>query len=106
MRYNYYAADNKIICVSHYAGKAVRGVAKCDPKDDFDVDAGKKLAQARCDQKISEKRVRRARERYEEALELVKEALTYKARMEAYLTESLYMQDKCTKDLEDLISKM
>lgn len=106
MRYNYYATDNKIICVSHYAGKAVRGVAKCDPKDDFDIDAGKKLAKARCDQKISDKRARRARERYDEALKIVKEALAYKARMENYLTESLYMQNTCTKNLEELVSKM
>lgn len=32
MRYRFYVTDNKVICVSSYAGKTVRGVAKCDPQ--------------------------------------------------------------------------
>ena len=32
-KYKYYTAGNKVIAVSTYAGKTVKGVAKCDPKD-------------------------------------------------------------------------
>ena len=89
MRYNYFVADNKVVCVSHYAGKAVRGIAKCDPKDEFNLDDGKDLAQARCDLKIADKRLKRSNDRYAEACALVEEAMAYKARMEDYQRESL-----------------
>ena len=43
MRYFYNVSDNKVVCVSHYAGKAVRGIAKCDPVDNFVEDQGMRL---------------------------------------------------------------
>ena len=55
--YRVVESDNKIVVVSKYAGNYVRGVAKCDPGDEYDVEYGKKLATARCDQKVAEKRV-------------------------------------------------
>ena len=45
---------------STYAGKTVKGYAKCDPRDSYDVESGKALAAARCNAKIAEKRVARA----------------------------------------------
>ena len=36
-------SKNEIIAVSTYAGKTVKGVAKCDPRDSFDK--SKKLVQ-------------------------------------------------------------
>lgn len=57
-KYTYFVADKqkKIVAVSTYAGKIVRGVAKCDPRDEFSVEDGKKLAAARCAVKIAKKR--------------------------------------------------
>ena len=88
MRYRFYVAENKIICVSSFAGKPVRGVAKCDPKDTFDFDAGKKLAMARCDYKITKKRVLRARERHCEAIKLLGDAREYADRMQSYYDDA------------------
>ena len=59
-KYKFYTAPNKIVAVSTYEGKVVRGVAKCHPGDHFDADVGKKLAAARCNQKIANKRKKRA----------------------------------------------
>ena len=55
-RYKYYT-NNKdvVVAVSSYAGKTVRGVAKCDPRDTFDIEKGKELAAARCNEKIAYK---------------------------------------------------
>lgn len=49
-----------VVALSTFAGKVVRGVARCAPNDVFDVEKGKKLAAARCAMKIAHKRLRRA----------------------------------------------
>jgi len=41
-------------------GKPVRGVAKCAPNDEFDINKGKELAAARCNLKVAQKRVKKA----------------------------------------------
>ena len=63
-RYNYVVVPEKkkVIAYSTYAGQSVRGVAKCAPDDEFDVEFGKKLAAARCDVKVARKRLKRALE--------------------------------------------
>lgn len=88
MRYRFYVTDNKVICVSSYAGKAVRGIAKCDPKDMFDLETGKKLAQMRCDYKIAQKRVLRARAKHAEATKALGDAREYRDKMQSYYDES------------------
>lgn len=57
--YNY--VDKKtgqhiVKAITMYAGKSVSAVAKCDPRDVFDLDFGAKLALLRLDQKIALKR--------------------------------------------------
>ena len=101
MRYNFYVTDSKVICVSSYAGKAVRGIAKCDPKDNFDPEAGKKLSQLRCDCKIAGKRYRRAREKYSEALKLLDDAREYLVRMASYQEESFKEYEELRAQLEE-----
>ena len=60
-KYNFYTdGKTKVIAVSTYAGKTVRGVAKCDVNDTFSLEKGKELAAARCNEKIAKKRFTRA----------------------------------------------
>ena len=66
-KYRFYTSKNQVIAVSTYAGKPVRGVAKCDPEDTFSLEDGKELAMARCNEKIAEKRMRRAMRKFNEA---------------------------------------
>ena len=63
-RYNYVVIPEKkkVVAYSTYAGQSVRGVAKCAPDDEFDVEFGKKLAAARCNVKVARKRLKRALE--------------------------------------------
>lgn len=46
----------EVIAISHYANKPVKGIAKCDPRDEFNLGYGKEIAAARCNQKVCEKR--------------------------------------------------
>lgn len=62
--YKYIETPNKVIALSTYAGKTVRGVAKCHPNDTFDVEFGRKLAAARCNAKIAMKRAINAQNKY------------------------------------------
>lgn len=57
----------KVIAISTYAGRTVKGIAKCHPNDTFDVEFGKKLAAARCNEKIAGKRLVRALNKYGQA---------------------------------------
>ena len=106
MRYFYNVSDNKVVCVSHYAGKPVRGIAKCDPSDEFDAETGRKLSQKRCDVKIAEKRLARATERLEDAVAQLNAARDLVNRMTAYRTDSLIQLNDLKADLtafEDLL---
>lgn len=62
MRYRFFVNEKEktIYCVSRYAGKPVRGIAKCSPVDTFDIEKGRELAKLRCDIKIAQKRVKNA----------------------------------------------
>ena len=94
MRYVFTDGVNKdgvraVYCVSHFAGNAVRGVAKCDPTDTFNHEDGMKLAQLRCDEKVSIKRIKRAREKLREACDDLARAQARVAKMQSYYEDSL-----------------
>lgn len=78
--YSYYIDEKnkKVIAVSTYAGKVVKGIAKADPVDNFNLEFGKKLAAARCNEKISKKRMIKAISKEGEALkQLMKAVFNY-----------------------------
>lgn len=81
----------EIIAVSTYAGKIVKAKAKCDPRDSYDVESGKKLAAARCNARVAAKR--RAR-----AARLVKEAEANYEAAKAYYEKMIhYHADACNE---------
>ena len=59
--------DGKVIAVSTYAGRTVKGVAKCDSRDVFSSEKGRELAAARCALKVARKRLMRAENKCVEA---------------------------------------
>ena len=89
-RYKYYT-NNKdvVVAVSTYAGKTVRGVAKLDPRDTFDLEKGKALASARCNEKIALKRAERARQKYNKAIKECEKLEKIKEKMTNYYNESM-----------------
>lgn len=100
-KYRVYKHDNEIIAISTFAGRDVKGIAKCDPRDTYSEEKGIALAEARCDRKICVKRVKRAaakmsylkaviddlQKMYNDAAEYHTEAQAALAASEARLTE-------------------
>ena len=87
-KYRFYNSKNKVIAVSTYAGKPVRGVAKCNPTDTFSLEDGQALAAARCGEKIAEKRLKRAKRKYDEAYNAYLVAQRYFNKMSKYLADA------------------
>ena len=70
----YYHEENQtIVCTTLYKGQMVRGVAKCNPDDEFDAELGKKLAYLRCKKKF-------ARKKLKHALRVERDAIIFEAR--------------------------
>ena len=107
-RYKYFTDEKsrRVIVVSTYAGKTVRGVAKADPRDDFDIDRGKNLAKARCDMKVAEKRAKRAQSKVAEAQRILDEARDYYVRMSDYYNDAISAQTMAKSNLEALTESM
>lgn len=100
-RYKFYKADNKTICVSSFAKKPVRGIAKCSPHDVYDADKGMRLAQLRCDLKVAEKRMEKARNRKVEAMINLNQAKYEEYLADQYYTDSLKQYQETQKWLMD-----
>lgn len=106
-KYKYYTDNkNNIIAVSTYAGKTVKGIAKCDPRDAFDVTKGKELAAARCDYKIAQKRKNRAEKRRTEAANALAKAYRYYEKMNSYYSDSANKLDASKKYLNSVLENM
>lgn len=100
-RYRFIKADNKVICISTFAKKPVKGIAKCSPNDTFDLEIGTKLAKLRCDLKVTDKRANRAAEKYLEATELLIDANEYFYDMKQYYFDSEYQYSEALKELKN-----
>jgi len=111
-KYKFYVATTvtgepyKVVAVSSYAGRPVRGVAKCARDDKFDLETGKKLAAARCNQKIATKRWNRASKRYDEANNAVKRAGRQLLLMADYYEDAVAAKAQAEKEVEELLKNM
>lgn len=105
-KYRYYVAGHKVIAVSTYCGRTVKGVSICHPDDKFDLELGKKIAAARCNVKVAEKRARRAEQKDNEATRKVIEAEKHKAAMLEYHTDSLNKYMTAKRELDTLINSV
>ena len=104
--YNDPKGKKTVSAVSTYAGRTVKGYAKCDPRDGYNVDNGKKLAAARCNAKIAAKRVKRASAKYLEAQQQLAEAKRFMARMTEYYTDAVDQLDEANAAITDMMKSM
>ena len=98
--YKFYTSKNLVVAVTTYAGKIVKGKAKCNPEDTFDLEKGKALAAVRCNAKIAKKRVKRASgkfERYNKASEYLEE-------MTAYINDAEILEQRAEDELAEVLS--
>lgn len=77
-----------VVALSTYAGKVVKGVAKCIASDAFSLEKGKQLAAARCDLKVCKKRCNRAEHKYTSACLAVENLGQYARRMGNYYSDA------------------
>lgn len=89
-KYRIYTAnrDKTVIAVSSFAGKTVKGIAKCDPKDTPDLEKGITLAILRCDEKITAKKITRGKEKVETAAKELEFAQTKYEKAIQYLVDA------------------
>lgn len=104
-KYRYYTNGTKVIAVSTYAGKTVRGVAKCAPEDEFNAELGKQIAAARCAARIAEKRYDRAGQKYDEAVEAVRRAQAHLEKMSNYFDDAQDEMNEAYERLDDLLDQ-
>ena len=104
--YRYFIAGNKIIAVSTYAGKTVRGVAICAPGDKFDLNFGKALAAARCNEKVAEKRYARANNKMNILLNEINDLNDQLADAEDYYHDSYIAYNEAAQEVDRLIASL
>ena len=102
--YKFYNSGNKVIAVSTYAGRTVRGVAKCDPRDTFDIEVGKDIAAARCNIKVSRKRKARALREYDKAAQALARAWSQQLKMRDYLADAEREVNQAEENLKILMN--
>ena len=102
----YVTSDNTVIAVSTYAGKIVRGIAKCAPIDTFSLEDGKALAAARCNLKISEKRHNRAARKLIEASAALNDAMRHVENMKHYYEDSCVALDDAHFEVQAILDKL
>ena len=105
-KYRFYTSKNKVVAVSTYAGRPVRGIAKCDPDDVFSLEDGKKLAAARCNDRVAEKRLKRAQKKFAEANEALTVAKRQYEKMKKYVEDAQVSCAESAEYVEDLLDKL
>ena len=98
-KYNIIVHGNEVIAISTYAGKTVKGIAKTDPRDEFDVEKGKALAIARCSAKIAMKRQNRAKKCLAVAQARLEDAQRWVKKMTDYSTDATQAFQKAFDEL-------
>ena len=105
-KYTYSVSGNTVYCITYYAGKTIRGIAKCDPEDNFNIEDGMLLAKARCDYKLAKKRVTVKGKRVNLAVEEFERANTHMENAIAYYKEATDAEEKAKHNLEQIIAKL
>ena len=105
-KYKFYTNGSRVIAVSTYAGRTVRGVAVCHDDDEFSLEKGKELAALRCAEKIAKKRIARAKCKIDEARCAYTDAEAYFYKMIDYRNDALYELNEVIAAKNDLLDNL
>lgn len=106
-KYRYYTNGKDIVvAVSSYAGRTIRGVAKCSEQDEFDLETGKKLAAARCAMKITRERVKYAKAQREHWLKMMSFQADILMKAEDRYADALEIEKQAKHAYEELIKEL
>lgn len=98
--------SNKIVALSSFAGKTIKGVAKCDPSDSFSTEFGVELAVARCNSKVASKRVKYAAKKLIDAQVTLEEAQKQFELMFAYYNDSIRRSKEADDEVESILDSI
>ena len=108
-QYNHERKDGtksiRIVAVSSFAGKVVKGYADCNPCDTFDVTYGQELAAARCAEKIAAKRCKRAYDKVDEAKAQMDAAIAYFRKMMQYEADAEARYNVASYNLQTILAE-
>jgi hypothetical protein len=96
----------EIIAYSTYAGKVVKGNAICHINDTYDEEKGKRLAVARCAEKIARKREARASRLVKKANEQLAMAQKYVDDMNRYHADARVEVAEAQTELKAILERM
>lgn len=104
-KYKFIHSGNKVIALSTDAGKTIRGTATCAKGDEFNLEFGKKLAAARCAEKIARRRYKRAWNKYVEAHEAFKKATVRDYMKKSYYKEASAKYNRAIMEICNLLKE-
>ena len=102
----YIIEDNVVKCVSHFAGKEYETRATCNPEDKFNTDAGIKLASARMDLRLAEKKLERAHNKCKAAADGIERAKRVNFLAMNYYTNAEEQLVIAEKNLAEILEMM
>lgn len=105
-KYKFYTNGSRVIAVSTYAGRTVRGVANCHDGDEFSLEKGKELAALRCAEKIARKRLNRAQRKIDEAYWAHVNAEMYLDKMCDYKNDAAHELNEVITAKNDLLDSL
>ena len=105
-RYKFFVVKNMVVAVSSFAGHRVRATAKADPRDKFDIEKGKKLAAARCNLKVAEKRKKHAKKQYDALMKEYRELAERVHAKRKYFSDSCLSESEAIFNLEKVLKEM
>lgn len=105
-KYRFITTGNKIIALTTYAGRTIRGIAKCDPRDGFDMEKGKKLAAARAAVKVAQRRFDRSCLKLVEAEDAVDRAGNHLVKMSRYQDDAYNAMIAAEDAVQALVAEM
>ena len=109
-KYKYYTytknGSNVIVAASTFAGKVVKGYAKCDPSDTYSLEKGKELAAARCNAKVALKREARAARKLAEAEAALAEAQRFYDNMLYYSQDAWQQVQEADARINEIVSNL
>ena len=97
--------NKKVIAITHYAGRVIRGIAKCAPEDIFNLELGKRIAVARAEEKVAKAKARNAATKFLQASVAADAAEKRFDEMKQYYMDAIDQLDEAEEFLENLIPK-
>jgi hypothetical protein len=98
--------NHQVMAISTYGGRTVRGVASCAVGDEFSLDRGKELAAARCNLKVAQKRLKRAKSRKEDAMLDLRQAHIQADKMTSYVADSMANVYQAEDELNRILKEL